>query len=136
MNEGSVSPDRSAARWIGGGLLAVAMSLVAVRWLWGCFLWREMLAGWFVALLNAWGTDLVNRASVGPTGRRFPLKGLFLNVVRVFILVGMVVVALGWLGKDGFYPFLVALFSGYFLFLVSEIVRLHRSIVERPSTHE
>ena len=95
-----------------------------------------MLAGWFVALLNAWGTDLVNRVSVGPAGRRFPLKGLFFNVARVFILVGIVVVALGWLGKDGFYPFLVALFSGYFVFLVSEIMRLHQSIEERPPTHE
>jgi len=123
-------------QWIGGALLAAVLSLAAVRCMLGFVPWFEMTAGWGVAVLNAAGAFLINRASVGPADQKLPLKGLFLNIIRVFILLGVLVVAFERLGKQGFCPFLVAMFSGYFVFLIGEIARLHRSVLKGPTSHE
>ena len=127
MREGA---QHAAARWTGVGLMAAVVSLGAVWWIWGTSPWREAAGGWSVALLNAVGAFLINRVSVRPAGQKFPLKGIVFNILRIFVLLGVLVAVFGWLGKKGFYPFLVAMFAAYFVFLSGEIARLHRSVVK------
>ena len=115
-----------AFQWIGGGVLAAAISSGVVWCVMGRYPWMEVTAGWGLALLNAVGATVINRMSVGPGGQTVPLRGIVLNVLRVIALVTVMVIAMAWLGKKGSFPFLVAMFSGYFVFLSSEIVRLYQ----------
>jgi prepilin signal peptidase PulO-like enzyme (type II secretory pathway) len=116
--------------------LAVAVSLVLVRCVFGRYAWGEVALGWSVAALNAVGAFAINRRSVGGGDQKMPLKGIFFNVLRVSALLGIIFSIFERLGKANFYPFLVALFVGYFIFLIGEIARLHKSIVKGSSTHE
>jgi len=125
-----------AALWIAGALLAGALSCGAVWAVFGGGCWREAIAGWGLAVLNGVAACIINRFSVRPPGQKFPLKGILFNMVRFLILLGLIVIAFGWLGRQGFRPFLVAMFIGYFVFLAVEIARLHRSVAGDSAHHE
>ena len=127
MSAVSRAPVGAMLQWTGVALLSAVVSFLAVRLILGVG-WRpEAAAGWGVAAANAAMALIVNRFSVCARGRKFPLRGIFFNLLRFFILLGMVVVAWGWLGGEPFRAFLVAMIPGYFVLLVGEIIRLHRS---------
>lgn len=130
------SDRRTVLLWGAGALLAGVLSMGSVVAVFGGAAWREALAGWGLAVLNAVAASVMNRFAVRPAGQGFPLKGLVFSTVRFLALLGLIVVAFGLLGRQGFRPFLLAMLTGYFVFLAAEIVRLHRSVAGGSADHE
>jgi len=122
--------------WMAGALLVGGLSFGVVVAVFGCGWWREAAAGCLLALLNAGAAHVINRFSVRPPGQKSPLKGLLINMVRFLVVLGLMVVAFSVLGRQGFRPFLLAMFTGYFVFLSAEIARLHRSVAKGSAHHE
>jgi hypothetical protein len=81
------------------------------------------MAGWGVALANAGTAHWMNRRAVGPHSWAFIRWGIAGNILRMVALLGILLSVI-FLCEAGRGSFLTAVFVGFFVFMVVEIVNL------------
>ncbi len=111
-------------KWLIGGLLMLAASGGAVFLVFDTLPWLELCAGWALAAANAAAGFLINRKAVGAKPQTFLLLAAWANIARIVALLGIIVLY-KWAGRGAFYPFLIAVMTGFFVFLIVEIISLH-----------
>ena len=120
------------ARWLLPALLVVLLSMAISAWILPPLVWRDTFAGWLAALVNAVAAFLLNRRALGTQPVRFLLIGLGGNLLRLLALISIFAVW-KWKTTGHVQSFLVALLSGYLVFLVAEIGELFSSATHMPT---
>ncbi len=110
--------------WLIGCACMLAASSGAAFMVFNTFPWRELCAGWALALVNAAAAFVINGKAVGARPETFLLLAAWGNVARIIVLLAMIFLY-KWAERGAFYPFLVAVMTGFFVFLVVEIISLH-----------
>lgn len=88
--------------------------------------WLAAGAGWIVAVINSVGTQMINRKAVGASRTAFIGWGIVAHVIRMLTLMGIFAyILISWRGISG--SFFVSVFTGIFVLMLVEMVRLLRS---------
>jgi hypothetical protein len=105
-------------------VLALGLSFLAVRIIFKEGLYVEVLSGWGLAFVNAVFAVVVNMLAVGRGRGGFMALGIGGNVLRAMgVLAIIFIVRLSDIVK--FEPFISAFLAGYFVFMITETVRLN-----------
>ena len=111
--------------WLLGACLMVALTLGVVYYLGGGHLeWRPCVVGWTVAVANAGVACWLNRRALRGSASRFLWWAVGGNGLRAGVLLVMLAGA-ALSGRSAARSFLVAVFTGYLIFLVLEVGSLH-----------
>ena len=86
--------------------------------------WPGLALGWGVAAAAAAAGLLIKRMALGGDLTRFLVWGLLVSGGRAALLL-LIILAVHRSAPTAFPPFVVAVFSGYFSCMVSEIAILH-----------
>lgn len=87
-------------------------------------IWGGLTLGWGVAAVGAAAGLIIKWMAVRGDLTRFLIWGLMVSGARAAFFL-LFIVAVHHSGMAGFRPFLIAVFSGYFTCMVSEIAILH-----------
>ena len=98
-------------------------------------IWGGLTLGWGVAAVSAAAGLSIKLMAVRGDLTRFLIWGLMVNGARAGFFL-LFIVAVHRSGMAGFRPFLIAVFSGYFTCMVSEIAILHTMTMGVRSEHE
>jgi hypothetical protein len=122
-------------RWLLGACLMVALTLGVVYYLRGGYVeWQPCLAGWTVAVANAGAACWLNRRALRSSASRFLWWAVGGNGLRVGLLLALLTGA-ALSGGSAARSFLVAVLTGYLVFLLLEVGSLHWSSREvRPKS--
>ena len=123
----AVAETLSLTPWFGATLGMVVLSALLTLVLFGSLTWPALAAGWGLALANGAAAFLINRRAFGLGPQRFVRWAILGNVLRVFALL-VIILIVQWLRWEGFYPFLTATLTGYFLFMTVEIRYLYQGV--------
>ena len=116
--------------FLGSLFLMILVSTIIVLLTYNRFFFEEMVFGWVLAVANAGVNIWIHRSVLRNLSSKPIFWGLGTNGLRAIALTGTLLI-LSLIGMKNFTPFLVALMTGYFCFLHSEILNLHLESLKR-----
>jgi len=125
-------PRILSAYGLGLGMATLLSSLYAYA-RYGAPAWPGLALGWGVAAAAAAAGLAVKRIALSGDLTRFFLWGLAVNGGRAAAIL-LIIVAAHRCGMAAFRPFVIAVFSGYFSCMVSEITILHSMTIRGVET--
>jgi hypothetical protein len=122
MNESDRRQETIA--WAAGITATVALSELIEAIMDPPIGWTMLMAGWALALTNAIANRVINRTAFRGTPARFMGWAIGGNILRVILLLIAIWVIERWI-QGRLYPFMVGILTGYFVFMIVEMVRIY-----------
>jgi hypothetical protein len=122
-------------RWLLSSVLALGLSMGLVAMMFAPFVVIDPLTGWALASANSALVLFMNKKAQQSRGRAFVVWGAVGNVLRTIAVI-VIILLVNLCGKGRFETFIVAFLAAYFVFMVSETIRLHQAAMKGTDTKD
>ena len=116
---------RSLVEWFIFSALAVAITVLIGHFSRGRIFILSMAWGWGLTLAAAISGDIMCRKAIGAETGKFMLLGVWGSVLRLGVTVIVTWLA-SYAGMESYHSFLIAVVTGYLVFMAREVIVLSR----------